>query len=375
MKKLLQILILLSCLIRLNVALGESLAENKPRALKPRTFKTRTLKIGAVLPLSGPLTYYGTEIKNGILLAQEQSLMPVQLFFEDAPILGEQILSAFNHLTNINKIDAIAGNFSNQAMLLMANGINRLQIPTFHTAAIDEQILASSDWIFSTNVRVADEAHKIAERLFFEKKIKRVAVLAVETSFGLGYRKAFIAKFEELGGVIVADELHQVGELDFRTQILKLKSKNPEAYFLATFGNYLGNAVKQIKNLQISELLFSVYETEDQSVLESAGAKALEGIEYFVSYQENLEFAASYFKRFNKTPTTFAMNAYDATQLLIQAYQHCKFDRVCVKDQLYKTKNYQGVSGRFDIHKDGGSRKQFILHGFHNGKFQRKSSR
>jgi branched-chain amino acid transport system substrate-binding protein len=332
--------------------------------------EARAVRLGAVVPLSGDLAHYGNEIKNGMQLAQEQSEYPVKLFFEDAPPLGHKIMSGFNQLVSIDQIDGIAGNFSNQAMLSMAPGIERLQLPAFHTAAADEQILAASDWVLTTNVRISDEARKVAEHMHAELGFRRVAVLAAETSFGQGYRKAFVARFKELGGEIVADQIHSVTDSDMRTLISKIRLSKPEAIFLGTFGSFLGNAVRQIKQQGIKAPLFTVYEAEDQSVIDSAGTSALEGIRYYVSYTSQRQFEDLYLARFKHMPSTFARNSYDATRLLTQGNIECAFERICVKNWLYRVKNFQGVSGTFDIESDGGTKKKLFMHEFRDGKFQ-----
>ncbi len=116
----------------------------------------RAVKLGAVLPLSGDLAFYGNQIRNGLLLAQEDSVHPIELSIEDAPLLGPSIVPALEKLVSVNGIDALAGNFSNHGMLLMSPVIERHQLPSFHSAAGDPQILAASDWIFAPNVRVSD---------------------------------------------------------------------------------------------------------------------------------------------------------------------------------------------------------------------------
>jgi len=256
-------------------------------------------------------------------------------------------------------------------MLLMSPGIDRSQLPAFHTAAADDQILGASEWIFTSNVRTADEAHAVAEYAFSTLGARRAAVLAVETSFGLGYRRAFIDRFQELGGEIVADELQQTSELDVRSQALKLRAATPDMIFLATFGPYLGVATRQLRQFGVTSPLLTVYEVEDPSVLASAGKNALEGTQYFVSYSTNEEFEQSYRARFGTEPRTFARNAYDAARILVDATVSCNFDRSCTRAQLHRIKNYQGASGTFDIEADGGARKSLYLHEFRNGAFRR----
>ena len=113
-----------------------------------------------------------------------------------------------------------------------------------------------------------------------------------------------------------------------------------------------------------------MYEVEDPSVVSTAGNGALEGIRYFVSYAKNEKFEETYRARFGTLPQTFARNAYDAATLLISITIECNFDRWCVKEHLYQVKEYDGVSGTFDIEADGGARKPLYLHEYRDGAFR-----
>jgi branched-chain amino acid transport system substrate-binding protein len=141
--------------------------------------------------------------------------------------------------------------------------------------------------------------------------------------------------------------------------------------FLATFGQYLGVAARQLRNLGAKTPLLTVYEVEDPSVVAVAGKDALEGIRYLVSYTGDDAFERSYEERFGEKPHTFSRNAYDAARLLIDATVRCDFDRPCIREQLYRVRSYQGASGTFDIEPDGGSRKRFYLSEFKDGRFGR----
>jgi branched-chain amino acid transport system substrate-binding protein len=333
----------------------------------------RPLRLGAVLPLSGDLAHYGVEIRNGIELAREDADDSIELYFEDAPLTGARIISALEVLVARRKIDAIAGNFSNVAMLSMAPRLSALRIPTFHTAASDDDILASSTWIFSTNVRVRDEGSHVASYLRDELGILRAAVFSAEINFGVGYKKAFEERFRWLGGKISSGEEHSITTFDFRAQLTRMLESKPEAIFLGTFGPFLGAAVKQLRELGAQVPLFTVYEAEDPSVVDSAGAKNLEGIRYFVTYSGDDKFEERYQQRYGSRPGTFSRNAYDATTLLVRAIRSCDFDKECVKKELYGINSYSGVSYVISIEPDGAAVKPFILRGFEGGEFRRVS--
>jgi branched-chain amino acid transport system substrate-binding protein len=342
---------------------------------------SETLRIGATLPLTGPLASYGQLIRGGIELALED-LQPegyrADLFVDDTPYAGSGSISSLRKLIAVNKVQAIAGNFSNVCMATMAPEIGRARIPTFHTAAADPLISESNDWVLTTNVKIADEARHVAQHIH-NLGLKRVAVLSINVNFGQEYRNAFITEARRIGLGVVADETYEKDDPDQRTQLTRIRSTKPEVIYYATFGHFLGFSLKQAAHLGLKATdtlrAFSVYEAEDQSVLDAA-AGAADGLQYFVTYgapdgsnSKAQRFQERYSARFNRLPGTFGSNAYDATVLMVKALSICKGDNLCTRDKLYETANFQGVSGTFSIQPDGAAKKNFRLKQIVNGAF------
>ena len=341
-------------------------AENRPDAIH----------LGAFLPLSGNLASYGEQIRHGIELAAADLTAEgnaIALHFEDTPMSGPGVLSAFRKLNDSLKVSGIAGNFSNVAMLTMAPVLRRSQVVAMHTAAMDDEILSAGQGsCFSTNTRVRDEAARMA-KYAFDSGYQRVAIVTIETNFGIEYRKHFKAAFETLGGSVVADESYQLGDIDYRTQLARVRAAQPDAIFAATFGHFLGLTIRQARELGEKAQILSVYEAEDESVLSAAGRHA-DGLRYFVSYdpsgtEASLQVRNRLAQRLGKTPSTFSLNAYDATILLAKALISCQAKKPCVSDWLRRVKTYEGVSGVFSIAADGAAERSFHLREIRGGRF------
>ncbi len=65
----------------------------------------------------------------------------------------------------------------------------------------------------------------------------------------------------------------------------------------------------------------------------------------------------------------FASNAYDALQLEVPAYIKCSGNADCMISELHKIKDYDGVSGKITIDKDGVASKPTIFKIVKNGQF------
>lgn len=331
-------------------------------------FADVSVKVGATLPLSGNLATYGNLIKGGLELAKEdlkKEGINLDLVFEDTPLAGQGVMTSINKLVYQDKVNAIAGNFSNPAMLAMGHIIEKEKIPAFHTAASDPGIVDFPRYVFSTNIRIRDEAYHLADYIYNRANFKTAAVMTVLTNFGEAYRNYFVERYIDIGGRIVGEESFQIGDLDYKTQLIKLKAKKPEVIFGACFGNFLGQMIKQSRDMGIDVPIYSVYETEDESVIDS-GQGRTEGVRYFVTTSESKNerfksFRERFMGKYQREPGTFSSNAYDAAMILGHSFKDCKMDKECVVEKIYEVKNYPGVSGDFSIGRDGIASKEFIL--------------
>lgn len=255
----------------------------------------------------------------------------------------------------------------------MAPTIEKNKIIAFHTASASDSILNAGDFIFATNIKVQNEARHVAEYAFNNLRARTASVLYVTTDFGQDYKKYFTERFAELGGKILSSDTNSPGSNDFRTELTRVKAKNPDVVFAAHLGPTLGILLKQARSLGVNTQVLGVYEAEDPSVLETAG-KSAEGLQFFVPEpilvtDKIQQFQKEFNARYGHAARILASNAYDATKLLVEALSQCKLDSECTKLKLYNLSNYDGVSGKFSIAKDGGTEKDFVLKTVENGNF------
>jgi len=256
----------------------------------------------------------------------------------------------------------------------MAPVLKAARIPTFVSGIIPESVLKQSDYLFTTNPVIRDEAVVLAEYAFNKLNLRRGFTIEVGTQWGENFADQFKSRFEELGGKVLGDENVAIESTDYRSELTRAKSQKPDFIFVVHVGPILGNIIKQIRLVGMNQRILTTDEAEVQSVLDSAGSSA-EGLTYFATTpsNEDLNFAKfrnEYTKRYGTLPSILSANAYDATLLTIETLQKCNFSPECVKEQLALVKDYPGSSGTFSIVKSGGAKKSFHLRVVKNGKFQ-----
>jgi branched-chain amino acid transport system substrate-binding protein len=198
-----------------------------------------------------------------------------------------------------------------------------------------------------------------AEYIRSDLGLDRVAILYINNESGMGAKDSFKNKFEVSGGIVNSIESYEEKARDMKTQLLKISKENPQAIIVISYPFDTIIIVKQVKELGISlPLYFQTESPEDPSVIQGAG-EAINDVIYILPAEPSgnvvAEFGRKFQEKFNKKPALYAAEGYDAFNLILDSVEICKkdFTHNCIKEQLYKIKNYQGASGIITFDKNG----------------------
>ena len=219
--------------------------------------------------------------------------------------------------------------------------------------------LEAGDFVFRTYPSDA-LAGRINARYAYEKLGARKAAVFTElTDYAQGLREVYKTSFQEFGGEIVADETYNTGDVDFRTQVLKIKSKNPDIIYVVPQSPTPGVAIfKQLREAGVKAQFTTAEVLLDRQVVKD-NAKALEGVigvEVAVDYDNNPKansLRTAHRAKFNSDPGSFAANAYDAVYLIRDAILEKGLNTGKIRDWLYSVKNWMGSVGAITIDKNG----------------------
>lgn len=338
------------------------------------------IKIGAVLPLTGPNAQWGIPPQRGALLAVEEANADggingkkIVLLSEDSQCEPQKGVSAFRKIISDKDIKAVLGAVCSSVTLAIAPIAEKNKIILISPASTNPKISQAGDYIFRVIPSDALRGKVFAEYLY-NKGYRKVAILYINNDGGRGNRDAFAERFKQLGGKIVLEESYEQDATDVRSQLTKIKHSDAEAVVVVS---YLGDTpivMKQAKELGLSKpLYFQTEAVEDPNVLKAAG-KAAEGVIYILpappegkAYEE---FKAKYREKYGKDPELFAAEAYDAVNLILQAIRSNNglVDPDKIKEFLYSVKNYQGASGIITFDKNGDVLKPMAIKQIKNGK-------
>ncbi len=335
-----------------------------------------SVTIGALVPLTGQLTVLGENMRNGMEIAKqdlvsEGVVTKLNIIYEDA-CDDKSSLVAAKKLIEVDKVKVIGSSFCLLGIDAISPMTESNKVILFNTAANPESSF-NKKYLFSTNIAIRNDSEKMAKYAFQVLGAKTVAMIQLETSFGKSYLVNFTKSFEALGGKVLSSSAWPYVVSDFKPELTKIKAENPDLLLIIHFGNSLGNAIKQARDLGIKSTIMGDYESEDTTVVRLA-REATEGIiisssEPEVKTKNVSDFEKKYLAQFGELPDVLASNAYDAIKLQVTTFVACNGDTDCMARELEKIKDYDGVSGNITITKDHSVEKSTIFKVVKDGKF------
>ncbi|MDR1469853.1 MAG: ABC transporter substrate-binding protein [Spirochaetaceae bacterium] len=326
---------------------------------------TNTISIGYVGPLSGGVAHYGTESRNGALLAIEEinkagGILGKQIAFKDEDDEGDaaKVINAFNRLVSQNKASFVIGSSTSGPTIAISDRAQAQKIILITPSGTNEAITQAGDYIF--RACFIDPFQGIAGANFAYDTIgARKAAIFFDNGndYCVGLADSFRKQFKAKGGEIAADESYQTGEVDFNAQLTKIRSVNPDIIFLPDYYQTVSLIAKQVRQLGMTIPLLGGDGWD--GLIDNAGDEALNG--FFStgfsaeSTAANVQtFVKAYQARFGYTPDTFSALGYDCVLLLRDAIVKAgSADPSVVKGALAEVSgNYITGNIRYDANRD-----------------------
>jgi branched-chain amino acid transport system substrate-binding protein len=333
------------------------------------------IRIGAVVPLTGSLAPYGEWTQNGLELARDglnrtrgTSGQRIELLIEDSISSPKDAVSAFRKLITVDRVPVVIGFIGSSEALACAPIANETKTVLFSSGAASPDLTAAGDYVFRNRVSGTLEVNDLARYARQKLGIKTVAIVFINTDYGKSYQQLFAQEFLRLGGKVLHMDGFDQGETDFRSQIAKLKRiAGLQAVYLPVHTKEGASFLKQSRemglklqflasNAIVSPDLFTIAGDAAQGLIYSEPAYDPQAMDEPTRLFEEL-----YARRFGVHSEMFAANAYDALRIVVLAIDRGGYNSEGIKSQLYKVKDFQGVSGNTTLDKNGDVRKPIAI--------------
>lgn len=324
----------------------------------------KQVTVGIATVLSGDLAVLGDNIAKTVETYRKRYLRhPISFEFEDAKKGSRDGLSAYQTLISAKDVDVLIGGTTSNGTIAAKQLINSSKTPLITPLTGGSNIDQAGPFVFRIGNSDILNGYQQAD-YFLTKGIRSVALLTEETEYTQDITKFFRERFEQGGGTLVYDENFLPSKTDFRTDVLQIKSKKPQALFMSTqTGLAFGLFIKQFRELGglTEEIHTNFLAASNPDAFEAAG-DAIYGVYYMAPSYDKQDagwqtFLNQYREDHGKEPAIAFHSAgtVDALNLLQDYLDDNKtFDPTTFSEFLLKNVNeYDGMMGTYSFDENG----------------------
>ena len=297
----------------------------------------KTFLIGGMGPLTGGAAAYGNSVKNGSQIAVDEinaaggvkvgdDTYMLKLSFKDDEATEDKAVTAYNSLMDegMNALLGATTSGSTLAITDLSNKDGILQITPTGSA----KDITINDNVFRLCFTDPLQGSTIAKYVL-ENNYDSVAVLYNNSDeYSTGVYEAFKAELEKegKGSIVVDTESFTTQDIDFSTQLTKIKAVAPKAIFIPAYYEAVAQITQQAKAAGIvTDFIGSdgwdgvLAQVTDKSAVE--GAVFLSPFLATDSAENVKKFVDTYKTNFNATPDQFAADGYDTVHVIKAAME------------------------------------------------------
>lgn len=328
-----------------------------------------TIKIGAVLSVTGPASFLGEPERNTLELLEEEinaagGVLGRQIevvVYDDETDVNKCVLAA-DKLIKKDRVVAVVGPSVSGNTLAIMNKFSRARVPLVSCAASEKITKPVNPWVFKTP---QTDRHAVQAILAHAQAagIKKVAILTVSNGFGQSGRAVLKELVPAAGMELVADEVYGPKDTDMTAQLTKIKGLAPDA--IVCWGTNPGPAVvaRNAVQLGIKTPVYMSHGVASRKFIELAG-DAANGLMLPAGRMIDVAqipdgnpqkpvltaYEKGYKAKFGKPLSTFGGYAYDGLMLVVKAIEAGgSAEPQAIRDNLEKITGYVGATAVYNM--------------------------
>ena len=326
--------------------------------LASSAFAADKVKVGFVSSLSGPGAGLGVDIRDGFNLAVKHlngklGNLPAEVIIADDQQKPDVAKAETEKFLKKDKVDFMTGIvFSN---IMLAVGPTVFENKTFYISANagPSQYAGEQCNPFFFNVAWQnDNLHEAVGKVVQDKGFKNVLIVTPNYPGGKdavsGFKRFYQGKTEEI--------YTKLGQLDYAAELAQIRAAKPDALFFFLPGGMGINFVKQFVSAGLSRdtQLFAPGFSADEDVIKAVGAPMMGMFNsshwaHDMDNAENKRFVAEFQKEYNRLPSLYASQGYDAALMMDAAVRDVKgnVDDKKALQKALEAKRFKSVRGDF----------------------------
>ena len=318
----------------------------------PAHAQGQPIRLGAVLPLTGPAAVVGGQEQKGIQFAVQHANAKggiggrqIEVLFEDNQAKPDQSILSFNKLVDLQSIPVVLTGFSGPT-LAMAPLATRKKVLLVNGGAQADPLAKASPYLVNTIPVLAGELEVLANYVFAEAGKKTAAILFENNAAGISGRDDFTASFTHAGGKIVAQEPINFGDTNYRPALLKLGAATPDMLFVILTSG-LSPLADQLRQIEAKYTIVGNTFFADPEVIANPNAEGFIHSQVLINAPEamGVEFKKTYGTEFDFFPKQY----YNATNIILACIERLAKEGKPITGEnlrtvLFEIKTFEGLT-------------------------------
>jgi branched-chain amino acid transport system substrate-binding protein len=334
------------------------------------------ITLASALVIAGPNESLGTDSQHGVEIAIKDRGQvaghDVELQAEDDGCSAEGGQTAATRIAANPDVVAVVGHSCSSSCTPAAPIYNDAGLTMISPSCTAPALTAAATHVPSL-LRTAHndnvQGRVMAEFVYNELGLTTAATIHDGSPYAEQLQQVFADVFEELGGTITAQEAVNVGDTDMRPVLTSIATDKPELIYYPIFiaeAGFITAQAKEVAGLE-DTILAGADAMLSPDFLTAAG-EASEGMyasgpDLAFTGEVYANFVTTYETDFGSQPTAaFHAHAYDAANMIFDAIEkvaqtdadgNTVIGRQALRDALYATSGFQGITGRLTCNENG----------------------
>ncbi len=329
-----------------------------------------TIKVGAILAVTGPASFLGApEAKTIEMLVEDINAKgglggsKIELVIKDSGASPEKAISFAKQLIEEEKVFAIIGPSTSGETMAIKNIAEEGKTILISCAAAEVIVNPVAKYVFKTPQMDKHAVIRIFEQM---KKmgIKKIGVLSSNTGFGKAGKEQIEKLAPEHGIQIAVNEVYDKAATDLTAEVTKVKAANVQAIVNWSIEPAQAIVIKNARQIGMTVPIFQSHGFGNINYVKAAGPAA-EGVIFpagrllvaEVLSDKNpqkallLSYKKAYEAKYKEDVSTFGGHAYDAMKIFEQAVKAAGAgaDKEKVRTTIENMKGLVGTAGIFNF--------------------------
>lgn len=288
------------------------------------------IKVGFILPVTGPFAALGQYMREGLELYLEQNNSElggrsVEVIRADTKGDPTVMLTQARRLVEREQVDFLFGPLSAAEGAALVPFLERSQIAAIYPIASTNDLTQRtiSDYVARTGWSSSQTTHPFGQYAYEELGYRSAATIGFDFSFGWESIGGFVNTFQESGGRVLRQIWVPIETTDFSPYLSRIP-ENIDTLFVSFSGSLAIQFINQSQQFGLKTPMIAQGNTTDESTLQETGPSAtgmVTALHYSAALDtpENKEFVAAHEEKYDHVPSYYAEGTYTAALLLDRA--------------------------------------------------------